>query len=488
MQGTHGRKQASTRRIGKRAVEQFPALSDAPPAYTETSLPQPAYAESSLQAPAAASEAYYHPASFPGYVTVQAANGETQALLRRPDRHGRRARGRIVRRSHRCLGHLCSLLCFVTGLLIVSAFIGSIAYVARHVLPPHWDQCAGLSVQANRSFSYEQLSRLSIESVEGMSMTNVYLRRGEHDGVVVHVVVEAAGSSEQWRDRILVEPAGGPDAQLSLRVLKPTWSWPQECIRASIYVFVPARAARLDHLYVRANAGMLRSLDAGPLPINTVVADLRNSLVQLRNLTVQQHLQISTKNSRINATDLAAGGDIVLQSSNGGVTLTRVRAQGIEAQTSNAGVRAASLWARRVAVHTANAPVWLRQIEATEVNAVTTNAAIRGDLSVGSRSSVKVQTTNAPVSLQVVGTAIGPGERGAVIRAYSTNNAVEVAAVDLRGNFDVTTTNSRALVTGNDELKYRRFTDSLKSGTYGAEPNSYIALSTSNARALLNFL
>ncbi|KAI9472509.1 hypothetical protein LPJ78_002523 [Coemansia sp. RSA 989] len=490
MQGKRrNRDLASTRRMNKKPIAQFPALSsDAPPAYSE--------AGSSRQPESVSAAEYYHPASFPGYVAVQVVNGETQALLRRPDRQGRRVRGRIVRRNRGCLGwlcgRLCSLLCFVTGILIVSAFVGSILYVARHVLPPTWDhQCFGLSVQANQTYTYAQPSRLSIESIEGMSMTNVYVRPSQQGDFAVQVVVEAAGSSEQWKDRILVESLNHPDARLSLRVLKPRWTWPQECIRASIYVLVPSHAdTRLDHLYIRANTGMLRSLDAGSLAVNTIEADLHNSLVQLRNLTVHHSLDISTKNSRINATDIRApGGDIAMQSSNGGVTLTRVYAQGIEARTSNAGVRAASLRASRVSLHTTNAPVWLRQIEALELNAVTTNAAIRGDLAVGSKANVRVQTTNAPVSLQITGRAVDPaGENKALIRAYSTNNAVEVDAVGLRGSFDVTTTNSRAQVTGADGLlKYRRFTDSLKSGTYGVEPNSYIALSTSNARASLNF-
>ncbi|KAJ2849999.1 hypothetical protein IWW36_002227 [Coemansia brasiliensis] len=516
MQGprNHTRNQANNlsqhRRVNKKEPEEFPALNpEAPPPYTVHEASSSSHQNTQQLASISQAE-YYHPASFPGYIRVQVANGdETQTLLRRPDRqqrHGRiRLRGRILRRNNRgCLGwlcgRLCSLLCFITGLLIVSAFIGSILYVARHVLPPSWDhQCFGLSVQANQTFSYSQPSRLFVESVEGMSMTNVYLRRNEESDLVkVQVIVEAAGAAELWRDRILVESQTRPDAQLSLRVLKPRWSWPQECIRASIFIHVPPfvslNSSLLDHLYVRANTGMLRSLDAGPLSINYVETELHNSLVQLRNLTVQKSLQISTKNSRINATDInVPEGDIVMQSSNGGITFTRVQAHGtIEAKTSNAGVRAASLEAKQVSLQTTNAPIWLRQIESAEqLDATTTNAAIRGDLVVGSQANVRVQTTNGPVSLQVTGRVIDP-EVGsmALIRAFSTNNVVEVDAVDLRGRFDVATTNSRALVTAgsNDLLKYHRFTDSLKSGTYGIKPNSHIALSTSNARASLKFL
>ncbi|KAJ1795946.1 hypothetical protein LPJ77_006944, partial [Coemansia sp. RSA 2523] len=156
----------------KRAAKpkEFPPLSNdanSPPAYTEldqgSGSSRPVQPQLVLIAPGE----YYHPASFPGYTTVQLANGgEAQALLPRSTasiqrsahtNSTRRFYNRQVRRRRgcmrRCCGRLCSLLCFIVGLLIVTVFISSVLYVARHVLPPSWDwQCASLEPHSDQTF------------------------------------------------------------------------------------------------------------------------------------------------------------------------------------------------------------------------------------------------------------------------------------------------------------------------------------------------
>ncbi|KAJ2305244.1 hypothetical protein IWW55_002036 [Coemansia sp. RSA 2706] len=489
------------------APEEFPPLSDdaqsAPPPYAPQAGPsRPPHGQFLVSI---APSEYYLPSSFPGYTAVQLANGgEEQALLprsaasirrsaqneqrpsRRPQVRRRRRRGCL----RRCCGRLCSCLCFAVGLLILGVLASSVLYVARHVLPPSWDwQCSHLEPHADQSFAFPLAAPLRIESIDGVSISNVFLAAGNRtDAVHVRAVVEA--NQGNWRDRIHIDRQ--QDA-LRVRVVRPQWEWPRDCVRASLYISVPAAAASdsdlsaLPSLHVATGAGMLRALDAGSLALGDLTVDMRNGLVQLRGLAVRGALLVSTSNGRINATDVRAQSRVVLSSNNGAVSLSRLAAERVTATTSNASIRISDVAARTVALHTANAPVSLRALAADQLSVLTTNAAVRGDVRIG--SSAVVQTSNGAVSLELGARDDGGAvedERQITVR--STNNAVELDLDRIEGSFDVATTNSRADVSGRGDLiELRRSSETLKSGRYGDAGAARISLTTSNARASLRF-
>ncbi|KAJ2144937.1 hypothetical protein IW142_002860 [Coemansia sp. RSA 564] len=492
----------------KRAAEpeEFPPLSDvanSPPAYTE--LDQGSGSSRTVQPPLVliAPGEYYHPASFPGYTTVQLANGgEAQSLLPRSTasiqrsahtNSTRRFYNRQVRRRRgcmrRCCGRLCSLLCFIVGLLIVTVFISSVLYVARHVLPPSWDwQCASLEPHSDQTFEFPMAAPLRIESVEGMSISNVYLAHSNSSETVhVRAVIEA--NRGNWRDRIVVDSHGPEQGEslLAVRVVRPQWEWPRDCVRASLYVSIPSYTsddAILPSLRISTGTGLLRSLDSGNLALGDLILDMRSGLVQLRNLTVHGALLVSTSNGRINATDVDVTSRAAFSSTNGAVSLTRVRAERVTATTNNASIRVADVTAEAVALHTANAPVSMRAITADNLSAITANGAIRGDARI--RSTAIAQTSNGAVALQISGTP-QTDERQITVR--SSNNMVELELTDIEGRFDVTTSNSRASIKGDSKLiDLRRSTGTLKSGSFGDASSARISVSTSNAHAMLRFV
>ncbi|KAJ1748783.1 hypothetical protein LPJ58_005332, partial [Coemansia sp. RSA 1591] len=210
---------------------------------------------------------------------------------------------------------------------------------------------------------------------------------------------------------------------------------------------------------------------------------MRSGLVQLRNLTIHGALLVSTSNGRINATDVDATSRAAFSSTNGAVSLTRVRAERVTATTNNASIRVADVTAEAVALHTANAPVSMRAITADNLSAITTNGAIRGDARI--RSTAIAQTSNGAVTLQISGTP-QTDERQITVR--SSNNMVELELTDIEGRFDVTTSNSRASIKGDSKLiDLRRSTGTLKSGSFGDASSARISVSTSNAHAMLRF-
>ncbi|KAJ2502225.1 hypothetical protein GGH96_001297 [Coemansia sp. RSA 1972] len=506
MQGSRNQQRSRNNGAGrKRAAEpeEFPPLSDeanSPPAYTEldqgsgSTRPVP-------QLVSIAPGEYYHPASFPGYTTVQLANGgEAQALLPRSaasiqrsaqsNSRTHRFHNRPSRRRGcigRCCGRLCSLLCFIVGLLIVSVFVSSVLYVARHVLPPSWDwQCASLEPHSDRTFEFPLTAPLRIESTEGMSISNVYLAHSSTSSVHVRAVIEA--NRGNWRDRIVVD-SHGPEqgaSLLAVRVVRPQWEWPRDCVRASLYVSIPSYTsdkAVLPSLHISTGTGLLRSLDSGNLALGDLILDMRSGLVQLRNMTIQGALLVSTSNGRINATDVDVTTRASFSSTNGALALTRVRAERVTATTNNASIRVADVAAETVALHTANAPVSMRAITAGNLSVMTTNGAIRGDACI--RSTAAAQTSNGAVALEISG-APHTDERQITVR--SSNNIVELGLTDVEGSFDVTTSNSRASIKGDSKLlNLRRSTDTLKSGSFGDASNARISVSTSNAHAVLRF-
>ncbi|KAJ1857830.1 hypothetical protein GGH12_001408 [Coemansia sp. RSA 1822] len=511
MQGPRSQQRSRNNGAGrKRAAEpeEFPPLSDesySPPPYTELDQGSGSSRPVQPQLVSIAPGEYYHPASFPGYTTVQLANGgEAQALLPRSTASIQRSAQTNSSRTHRfhhrqvrrrrgcigrCCGRLCSLLCFIVGLLIVSVFVSSVLYVARHVLPPSWDwQCASLEPHSNQTFDFPLSAPLRIESVEGMSISNVYVAHSNSSETVhVRAVIEA--NRGNWRDRIVVEshgPEQGSGSLLAVRVVRPQWEWPRDCVRASLYVSIPLYTSDdtvLPSLHISTGTGLLRSLDSGNLALGDLILDMRSGLVQLRNMTVHGALLVSTSNGRINATDVDVTSRASFSSTNGALSLTRVRAERVTATTNNASIRVADVVAETVALHTVNAPVSMRAVTADNISVMTTNGAIRGNARIS--STAVAQTSNGAVALEISGPP-QTDERQITVR--SSNNVVELGLTDIEGSFDVTTSNSRAAVTGDSKLlNFRRSTDTLKSGSFGDANSARISVSTSNAHAELRF-
>ncbi|KAJ2082587.1 hypothetical protein H4R24_001468 [Coemansia sp. RSA 988] len=518
--GRNGRSNGNGRKR-QAQPEQFPPLTEEanPPPYAITDdsgqiLTATEGSSNPNAAPANLVE-YYHPASFPGYTVVQIANGdESEALLRRSTTNAtsngaRQQRRRRQRRSGevsciRCCTAVSGCFCFFLGALMVWGFLSSVLYVVRHALPGSWDwQCHGLVAQHNQTYAFPTGAALRLQSSHGMSMTDVHV--GQHSAleepeILVRVVVEA--NPLNWQDWIAVDPhvasedndEGGhrSESTLTVRIRRQRWEWPRNCVRSTLYVSVPglgSNGTTTPLLQVVAGAGRLQMVDVGRLALDDFGVDMHGGAVLLRNATVLGAMEVSTTNSRIDATDVTAGTQLRLSTTNGAVVLKRASAgTRLTVGTTNAALHVADISAPAVTLHTGNAPVAVHNVTASEQLVVSApNGPIRGSAVIG--NELQAHASNAPVSLKVAAPEELPEElRHRRISVRSSNAQVELSLAGIQGSFNVETSNSRALVDGpNDLIHYAHKSATTKSGTAGDAGAGNISLMTSNSKAQLYF-
>ncbi|KAI8320650.1 hypothetical protein GQ54DRAFT_209825 [Martensiomyces pterosporus] len=548
---------------GKREAEEFPELNESaalgaahsPPPYSpfdqastsfaDTSQPaaeqQPAPTVQEVQAVQVVQQPqqpsnllsinqneYYHPASFPGYTVVRLANGEEETLLPRAGTSASRgdlryvnhepARHRFVRRRRhrgcirRCCGQLFSCVCFLIGMLIVGAFIGSAMFISRQIFPPSWDwKCSNLEVHTDAQFDFTATQPLRIESIEGITISNVHLvlpndthfpptpprpqMSGREDPRVhVHVIVET--NRDNHRDIITVTPDVLPGEQhanhLVVKAVRPGWEWPRDCIRATLYVSVlllkesPAhKSIVMPDLHIATGTGSFYALDLDKLALQDLDVQVRNGPIQLRSLSVLGTLHASSTNGRVNVTDVEAGNLMDVSSSNGAVTLDKTTAPVVKVSTSNAALRISNVAADELHLHTTNGPVALHSTTADSATVSTSNASVRGDLDVGRLATV--HTTNGAVGLHI-SAKNGTEDTRKDVDVRSSNASVSLTLSKIRGTFDIKTSNSRTEVNGKDDLiKLITSSNKHKAGVYGDENAGTVVVSSSNGRATLNF-
>ncbi|KAJ2757694.1 hypothetical protein IWQ57_007025, partial [Coemansia nantahalensis] len=321
---------------------------------------------------------------------------ESQALLVRRVR---------VRRRRRRGGWLCGGACFVVGLLLIAALGSSLVYVVRRMVPPSWDwQCAGLAPAVDRTFAFDGAAlaggALGVESTNGVAITHVHVVRAANasrSAVEVRAVVEARPGAK-WTGRIAVDSELRDAVPwVAVRVQRPGWEWPRDCVRAVIYVTVPpADERRLPantHLHIAAGAGSLSALDPGRLALAGLSVDMRSGPVQVHGLAIAGPIAVSTASGRVNATRLSAD-SVSVTTANAAVALSQVAVRGtLSAVTSNASIRTADVTADRAQLRTTNGALQLHAVAAQVLSAQTSNGAVHGDAVVGEAAAV--HTTNA---------------------------------------------------------------------------------------------
>ncbi|KAJ1852178.1 hypothetical protein LPJ73_002876, partial [Coemansia sp. RSA 2703] len=492
--------------------EEFPPLSDAS---DQQHMPPPYYNDSLISI---SQDEFYHPASFPGYAAVQLANGEeTQSLLprvsharvgqRQQQQHGGYGRARthirrVVRRPRgrssacvRCCGWLLSCICFALGALIVGMFIAAVLFVSRHAFPPSWDwQCSAdsLVVHTDRSFTFG-LSALSelplrIESIDGISVSEIQILRTIADATTANVTVHAVVETNRGAASDIVSIEYG-DRLLAVRAVRPRWEWPRDCVRAKLMVHVPLHAdhlPQLSNIYIQTGYGQLRALDLGTLALTDLHVQMNSGSALLRDIGVLGGVHVLTSNRRINATDVAAGnGAAEFTTTNAAMTLDGIRATDVKIATTNGMIRAADVLASsRVVLRTANAPVELQRVEGSQgVEVVTSNGSIRGTVAFGS-GKVDLATTNAAVDVHVEG--IGNATRA--VRVASTNASVRAEFTGMRSMFDVHTSNARVTVSGpTDLIRIKQSSTGHKSGLLGEAGTGVIDVGSTNAQVNVLF-
>ncbi|KAJ2460345.1 hypothetical protein GGF42_000894 [Coemansia sp. RSA 2424] len=456
------------------------------------------------QAAAADDARYYQPASFPGYTVVQLINSsgdgsEGQALLargggRRLRRHSRQ-QGSCV---GRCCGHICRCLCFILGAVVLACLLCGATFLARQIIgsgggSADW-RCHGLLQHSDQHFSFSpQQQQLVIESVDGVTQTNVHFVNGAWG---VRAVVEASagrilGVGVEHTDSALRVLGNGPSSRW------PWWQVRGGCVRATLFIGIPPANAtttnsRLPSLEVSTGTGTVVADGVGPLAVSNLKLSLRNGSVQLHDFGVSGTLLVSTSNGPINATRVRAGMTIDLISSNGVISLDDVSApSAVTAYASNAAVRARHVRAAYGVLQTSNGKVSLSDVHVSDKLILrTSNAAVDGD---AAAEFVYARTSNGPINLRLSG---GGGSRDGVLHYVTldtTNGAISLAATDFRGTFDVHTSNSRVAVgraveSGSVPLSFTSSSTTHKTGVYGDDATTgNITLSATNARATLNF-
>ncbi|KAJ1813352.1 hypothetical protein LPJ56_005194, partial [Coemansia sp. RSA 2599] len=449
----------------------------------------------------ASPDEYYHPASFPGYTVVQIANGgEGQALLPRITHHRRgdgshqqqqqqqqqqshRNAGRMqirragIRRGRSCCarfcGWICSCLCFLLGAIIVSLFIAAVLFVSRSAFPPSWElQCSEshLELHTDKQFVFPADKPLRIQSIQGISVSEVHVLKAaaaSPGNVTVHAVVEINRGG--LKNVVSVDRQ---DQALVIRAIRPRWEWPRDCVRAKLFITLPAYAAEkaadiLPALYVDSGLGRLNIMDVGELGLGDLHIAMHNGVVQMRELGIQGSLHVSTTNGRINATRLVVPvGSAVFTSTNAALSLQNIQALGIGASTTNGAISAQDLHAgREISLQTSNSAVIVHGVHAREtVDISTSNGPIRGDVA-STNGPVALLTTNAAVGIRVSGVS---GSHAKDISVVTSNAAADVDFAGVYGAFDVRTTNGRANVRGSPSelIKLRSQTNARKTGTF----------------------
>ncbi|KAJ1901201.1 hypothetical protein LPJ66_000947 [Kickxella alabastrina] len=461
-----------------------------PPPYAVATPQQPAQQASGLVS--ISPDEYYHPASFPGYTVIQLANGEeSQALLprvtqgRQRNQHGRLLVRRVRQRPGcclRCCGWLFSCICFIVGIFIVLVFLGAVLFVSRHAFPPmrEW-QCetGSLEVHTDQHYSFPVTAPLRIESVEGISYSAVHIVRGEEgSNVTVRAVVET--NRGDARDRIFVFK---DKDLLAVRAEQPKWEWPRDCIRTTLHISIPASGPLFPSLNIATGPGTLRALDAGVLSLCDLFVLMRDGTVQLRNLSTQGIVNISSTNGRINATRVAITGPATFTSSNAALALDGIQAASISASTTNSVLRATDLRTDgHITLNTTNAIVALSAVSAGHsISVRSSNGAIRGSIS-SAGGPVSVITSNGSVDVRIDGSAV----KDVVVQ--SINSSVSVVAVGLHGWFDARTSNGRVNVEGSAGLiRMKRNAIARKNGYFGDMAAGNITVASTNALVSLKF-
>ncbi|KAJ1955795.1 hypothetical protein EC988_001687 [Linderina pennispora] len=459
------------------------------------------------------SNEYYHPASFPGYQVVRIANGEEESLLPRvrlaqdasgdlrslaTDVHfhhqGQRRhslqRRRVLRRGRGCLSRCCcqifSCCCFLVGLAFIIVLFSTAVMIARHVFPPGGDwNCSNLTVQKNETFAFGLSRSLYIESVEGMSISTVnLLKSSKLDTIDVNVVAEAGKSNTRNKIAFVVDDTS-ENRGLVVRVNRPSWEWPRDCVRITLNIAVPPHIgpAAIPLLHVVTSTGSAQALDLAAISVKDLDIQIHNGPIQLRSLSVLRDIHVVSSNGRISINDVRAPGTSTVESSNGALVVDRLTSEYIHAKTSNAVVRASHIsGTKELTIRTANGNIALESIDVDSLSAVTTNAGVRGHARISSDAMVHTSNGNIEVYLQ------GAGPAPKTIEVSSSNSHVKLTLSRIRGAFDVKTSNARAQVEGSDDvLKFERNSSSRKMGVYGGAQGGNVTVTSSNGQASLIF-
>ncbi|ORX71788.1 hypothetical protein DL89DRAFT_265500 [Linderina pennispora] len=417
--------------------------------------------------PSAPTSTTTQPAS-QGYQVVRIANGEGESLLPRvrsaqdasgdlrplaTDVHfhhqGQRRhslqRRRVLHRGRGCLSRCCcqifSCCCFLVGLAFIIVLFSIAVMIARQVFPPGGDwNCSNLMIQKNETFAFGLSRSLYIESVEGMSISTQ-----APIPLIVNVVAEAGKSNT--RNKI-------------------AFVWPRDCVRITLNIAVPPHIgpAAMPLLHVVTSTGSAQALDLAAIPVKDLDIQIHNGPIQLRSLSVLRDIHVVSSNGRISINDVRAPGTSTVESSNGALVVDRTH-------TSNAVVRASHIsGSKELTIRTANGNIALESID------LTTNAGA---------VDATVHTSNGNIE-DIPSKAPGPAPK--TIEASSSNSRVELTLSQIRGTFDVKTSNARAQVEGSDDvLKFERNSSSRKMGVYGRAKGGNVTVTSSNGQASLIF-
>ncbi|KAJ2853471.1 hypothetical protein FB639_006535, partial [Coemansia asiatica] len=281
------------------------------------------------------------------------------------------------------------------------------------------------------------------------------------------------------------------DDALVVRADRSRWEWPRDCVRAKLFVTLPAfaddgqpaAAVVLPALSVETGLGRLNIMDVGELALGDLHISMRNGVVQMRELGIQGSLHASTSNGRINATRLVMPvGSAQFVSTNAALSLQDIQAAAISASTTNGAIQAHDLRASdQIVLRTSNSPVAVHGIQAGHaVDIATGNGAIHGDLS-SAEGPVGVSTTNAAVGVQISGIS---GSQLKTAHVQTTNAAANVDFAGVFGSFDVRTTNGRVSVMGMPQnlLKLKNQSSSHKIGSFGESSAGIISVASTNSQ------
>ncbi|KAJ2705957.1 hypothetical protein FB645_002046 [Coemansia sp. IMI 203386] len=349
----------------------------------------------------------------------------------------------------------------------------AVLLVSRHAFPPNYSwQCmesSQLEPLVDQTFVFSTNGPLSLLSVDGISVTDVWIHRAQVDNVTVHAVVEVSRNGLGTAVSVEHDNKG-----LVVSADRSRWEWPRDCVRAKLFVTLPAHVSGVEsvpRLNVETGPGRLSGLDVGELALHDLYVNMRNGVVQMRELALQGNLQVTTSNGRVNATRLAApAGKIEFVSTNAMISLQDIQADELYAATTNGAIGANDLHANRmISLKTTNSPVTVHGLRAQHAAEVTTsNGMIRGDVA-STHGPINLVTSNAGINAQISGLA--GGGRITSTKVKTTNGVVDIGFIGVFGNFDVHTTNGRASVSGSpsEMIKLRGQMNMRKTGWFGED-------------------
>ncbi|KAJ2534682.1 hypothetical protein EV175_006999, partial [Coemansia sp. RSA 1933] len=202
----------------------------------------------------------------------------------------------------RLCSNLCGCLCLGISLLVVLGIVTGGLGVMREIFgspspSERWSCASGaMEVHTDREFWFPAEAPLRIESSQGINLSRVHVVRSKGSNVTVHAVVETEqNKGTVWGDRITVaatnsSAADGDSSTLVVQAQRPYWGWPFGCVRATLYIGIPAddygSHVVLPLLHVRTASGMLTAVDVGALRVGAVDVQIHNGNANVYNATI----------------------------------------------------------------------------------------------------------------------------------------------------------------------------------------------------------